>query len=80
MDLAGHALPLVEHAGLPGLGQQLGVEAGVFFECRLEPGDCLSPLLALPPRPTLSRRSSAILSPSSTPDPITSVWMTMIAT
>ena len=29
VDLAGHPLPLVEHAGLAGLGQQLGVQAGV---------------------------------------------------
>ena len=43
----GHALPLVEHAGLAGLGQQLGMEAGVLLERRLEPGHRHAPLLAL---------------------------------
>ena len=38
---------LVEHAGLAGLGQQLGVEAGVLLERRLEPGHRDAPLLAL---------------------------------
>ena len=43
----GHALPLVEHAGLAGLCQQLGVQAGVLLERRLEPRHGQAPLLAL---------------------------------
>ena len=47
VDLAGHALPLVEHAGLARLCQQLGVQAGILVERRLEPRHGQAPLLAL---------------------------------
>ncbi len=58
VDLARHPLPLVEHARLARLGQQLGVEAGVLLERRLEPGERLrgaprsarSPSRRRPPR------------------------------
>ena len=43
----GHPLPLVEHARLAGLGEQLRVQAGVLVERRLEPCHRLAPLLAL---------------------------------
>jgi len=36
MDLAGHPLALVEHARLPGLGEQPGVQDGVLGERRLQ--------------------------------------------
>ena len=69
VDLARHALPLVEHARLAGLGQQLGVEAGVLDRRRLEPGERLPALLVLLGHPLAD----------DTPPPITTVWMTMIA-
>ena len=43
----GHPLPLVEDARLARLGEQLGVEAGVLLERRLEPGERLAAFLAL---------------------------------
>ena len=57
VDLAGHPLPLVEDARLAGLGEQLGVEAGVLLQRRLEPRErlrrsslCSVDLLADAPR------------------------------
>ena len=54
----GHPLPLVEHARLAGLGQQLGVEAGVLLERRLEPGHRQAPLLALLGQPLAEERAA----------------------
>ena len=36
VDLPGHPLPLVQHAGLPGLGQQLVLQARVLGQGGLE--------------------------------------------
>ena len=47
VDLARHALPLVEHARLAGLGQQLRVQAGVLDRRRLQPRERLAALLVL---------------------------------
>ena len=70
VDLARHPLPLVEDARLARLGQQLGVEAGVLLQRRLEPGERDAAFLALLGRP--SRRCTA-------PALIAIVWTTMIA-
>ena len=37
VDLAGHARPLVEHAGLSSLGDELALEPDVLVDRRLEP-------------------------------------------
>jgi hypothetical protein len=47
VDLAGDALPLVEDAGLTGLGEQLGVQPGVLLESGLEPREQLPALPVL---------------------------------
>ena len=47
VDLARHPLPLVEDARLSCLGEQLGVEARVLLQGRLEPGERLAAFLAL---------------------------------
>ncbi len=44
VDLPGHPLPLVEDAGLPGLGQQLLLQARVLGQTRLEPAVGLAQL------------------------------------
>ena len=47
VDLARHALPLVEDARLAGLGQQLGVQPGVLVQRRLQPRERAAALLVL---------------------------------
>jgi hypothetical protein len=47
VDLAGHALPLVQHPRLARLGEQLGVQPGVLLHGGLQPGEQLAPLPVL---------------------------------
>ena len=46
VDLPGHPLPLLEHAGLAGLVEQLGVQLGVLLQGGLEPFEQLPALLS----------------------------------
>ncbi len=69
VDLGRHPLALLQHAGLPGLGQQLGVEARVLGQRLLESSDRLATRLVLLGDPLADRSVPALR---------TTVWTTMI--
>ena len=57
VDLAGHPLPLVEHARLAGLGHAAALQPGVLLERGLELGHRLPPLLAQLGQPLAEHRA-----------------------